>query len=433
MRSSKIIILGFLIIILIGATLLTLPIAVRSGEGNFLDSLFTSTSAVCVTGLVVRDTFSHWSPFGQFIIIVLIQIGGLGFITIATLLFILSGKRIGLSGRSLIKDSLSLNNLGGVLDFSKFIVMAVIIIELIGAIFLSMVFMENFGTLKGILYGIFHSISAFCNAGFDLLGINEPFSSLTSYTQNPVINITIMALIVVGGLGFLTWRDIRDNKLDIGHYSMQSKVILSYTLFLIIIPAIYFFFFEFNSLSPIERILPSLFQSITCRTAGFNTMDLTKISEPGIIIMIIIMLIGAAPGSTGGGMKITTIAVVFATTYRVFLRRKETCLFKRKIKGERINTALALFLFYIFMSLLGAILISLKDGFPMVKTWFETSSAIATVGLTLGITPKLSMFSKIILIILMYIGRVGGLTLIFSTLRDTTNQGGFPEEHITLG
>lgn len=281
---------------------------------------------------------------------------------------------------------------------------------------------------------LFHSVSAFCNAGFDLMGSTGAFSSLTSYASEPIINLTIMALIVIGGIGFLTWDDFRTNKWLWHKYRMQSKVILCTTAVLLIIPAVYFFFFEFAALKPGERILCSLFQSVTPRTAGFNTVDLASMQEPGQSIIILLMLIGGSPGSTAGGMKTTTIAVLFATALSTFRRKEHTHFFGRRIEDDVIKNAATIGLLYIALFFFGGLAISMAEGFPILTCLFEAASAVGTVGLSLGITSGLGTLSRMILILLMFFGRVGGLTLIFAALSGTQKQAAkFPQEKITVG
>ena len=306
LSSSQIILFGFAGVILIGTLLLMLPFATNSGQSaSFWDALFTSTSAVCVTGLIVQDTATYWSAFGQSVILLLIQIGGMGVITIAAAITMASGKKISLMQRSTMQDAISAPQVGGIVRFTGFILKGIFLFELLGALVLMTVFIPEYG-VKGIWLAVFHSISAFCNAGFDLMGTKSPYSSLTSYANHPVVNITIMLLIVIGGIGFLTWQDIRQNGIHIRRYRMQSKVILATTGILLIVPAIYFFFFEFSAEPMGKRILLSAFQSVTPRTAGFNTADLTALSETGQTLTIGLMLIGGSPGSTAGGMKTTT-------------------------------------------------------------------------------------------------------------------------------
>lgn len=399
----------------------------------FMDALFTSTSAVCVTGLIVHDTATYWSSFGQFIIIVLIQIGGMGVITVAASFALISGRKISLMQRSTMQEAISAPKVGGIVRLTSFIIKITLLIELLGAVIMAPVFYKDFG-ITGIWMAFFTSISAFCNAGFDLMGVKEHFSSLTYYMAQPVINITIMLLIIIGGIGFLTWDDIRSNGFHVHKYRMQSKVILWTTALLLILPAIYFFFYEFGSLTFKDRIFSSLFQAVTPRTAGFNTVDLTSMSETGQSITIALMLIGGSPGSTAGGMKTTTIAVLFATAISTFRRKEYASYFGRRIDDDVIKNAATILLMYITLCFTGALIISMTEGYPMLTCLFESASAVGTVGLTLGITPSLHLLSRIILILLMFFGRVGGLTLIFAALSGTQkNVSKLPREKITVG
>ena len=435
LSSSQIIILGFAGVILFGSILLTLPFSTRDGHGAlFSDALFTATSAVCVTGLVVQDTATYWSTFGQAVIIALIQIGGMGVVTVAIAISSFSGKQISLKQRSTMQEAISAHKVGGIVRLTGFIIKMTIIFELLGAVIMAPTFCKEFGVLKGIWYAVFHSISAFCNAGFDLMGAKTPYSSLTYFVDNPVINIVIMSLIIIGGIGFMTWDDIKVNKHHVRKYRMQSKVILITTVLLISLPALYFFLFEFGDKPMGERIWSSLFQSVTPRTAGFNTADLTQISETGTAITTMLMLIGGSPGSTAGGMKTTTLAVLFSTAISVFRRREHTHFFGRRVNDDTIRNAATILMMYVILFLTGGFLISRIESLPLLTCLYETASAIGTVGLTLGITPDLGIESQIILIVLMYIGRVGGLTLIFSAL--SGNQGNTarpPQEKITVG
>lgn len=438
LTSAQIIIFGFMAVILFGAFLLMLPIASKGPGGtSFLDALFTSTSAVCVTGLIVHDTATYWTAFGQVVIIALIQVGGMGVVTVAVAIAMVSGKKIGLKERSTMQDAISAPKVGGIVRFTGFILKGTFLVELTGAVLMAPWFIRNFGFLKGIWYAVFHSISAFCNAGFDLMGVREPFSSLTSYVGNPVINFTIMMLIVVGGLGFLTWEDIRTNKLCWRKYRMQSKVILTTTVLLIIIPAVIFYFCEFNGpqwQNHGTRILASLFQSVTPRTAGFNTVDLASMSEPGQLLMAILMLIGGSPGSTAGGMKTTTLAVILLSAWGVFCRKGDAQCYGRRISEETVRYAAVVMIMYLTLCVGGAIIISYVEGLPMLTCIYETASAIATVGLTLGVTPGLGPVSHIILILLMYCGRVGGLTLVYAAISGVKpHVSRLPQEKITVG
>ena len=435
LSSSQIIILGFAAVILLGSLLLILPFATKDGHGAvFTDALFTATSAVCVTGLVVQDTATYWSAFGHAVILTLIQIGGMGVVTVAIAISTFSGKQISLKQRSTMQEAISAHKVGGIVRLTGFIIKKTILFELLGALVMTPTFCKEFGFFKGVWYAIFHSISAFCNAGFDLMGVKSEYSSLTYFIANPVINIAVMALIIIGGIGFLTWEDIKTNKHHIRRYRMQSKVILMTTALLILLPALYFFFFEFGNQPMRERVWSSLFQAVTPRTAGFNTVDLTQISEAGSLLTIMLMLIGGSPGSTAGGMKTTTLAVMLSTAVSVFRRREHTHFFGRRISDDTVRNAATVFMMYLVLFLTGGFVISRVEGLPLLTCLYETASAIGTVGLTLGITPDLGIVSQIILIFLMYIGRVGGLTLIFSTVSGNRgNTARLPQEKLTVG
>ena len=433
--SFQIIILGFLSLIILGSLLLMLPFATRDGEGAaFADAIFTATSATCVTGLVVRDTATYWSVFGQGVILILIQIGGMGIVTAAVAFVSVSGRKIGLMQRSTMQEAVSAHHLGGIVRLTKFILKTMVFIEILGAVLLSPYFIKDFGVMKGIWYSVFHSVSAFCNAGFDLMGAKEPFSSLTSYSSRPFLNITIMALIIIGGIGFLTWEDIKKNRFHFRKYRMQSKVILTVSAVLIILPALYFFFFEYSALPANERIFTSLFQSVTTRTAGFNTTDLSTFSETGQMLTILLMLTGGSPGSTAGGMKTTTIAVLVAAAFSVFGRKENAQVFKRRISDNTVKNAATIFLMYIVLFVGGGMIISCIENIPLLTCLFETASAIGTVGLTLGITTQIGIISRFIIILLMFFGRVGGLTLVFAATKALiTNENKYPQEKITVG
>ncbi|WP_456000536.1 TrkH family potassium uptake protein [Phascolarctobacterium succinatutens] len=435
LSSFQIIILGFAGVILLGALLLMLPIsAAERCVTPFHDALFTATSAVCVTGLVIHDTGSYWSAFGQTIILMLIQIGGLGVVTVAALFALLSRRKISLMQRSTMQDALSAPNVGGIVRLTKFILWGTFLIELIGALAMLPVFCRDYGW-HGIWMAVFHSVSAFCNAGFDILGTaNNLYPSLTGYWQNPIINLTIMLLIIIGGIGFLTWEDICENKLQFRRYRMQSKVILITTLLLIILPAIFFFFADFASLPTEARLQASLFQSVTTRTAGFNTVNLSAMSSSSQGIMILLMLIGGSPGSTAGGMKTTTFAVLLANIMATYRQQDSAHFFDRRVDYNAKKRASTILTMYITLFLSGGIFISAYENQQMSSCLYETASALGTVGLTLGITPQLHVPSQLILILLMYLGRVGSLTLMYAALsgKKAVNSK-LPLEKITIG
>lgn len=429
------IVLGFAGVVLVGAIILMLPISSASGKVTpFIDALFTSTTSVCVTGLIVYDTGTHWSFFGQVIILILIQIGGLGVITVASSLVVLAGGKIGLMQRSTMQEAVAAPKMGGIVRLSEFVIKTTFIVEFIGAAAMAPVFCTDFGFWQGIWMSVFHSVSAFCNAGIDLMGVRGEYSSLMTYVGNPLINIIAMLLIIIGGIGFLTWEDIYKNRHHVKRYRMQSKVILTTTALLILIPAIYFYFCEFNGVPQGERILSSFFMSVTPRTAGFNTVDVTLMSGVGQAILIALMIIGGSPGSTAGGIKTTTFAVLIANTFSVFRKKEDVQLFKRRLDNAVVRSASTILVLYISLFFLSALVISRVEDLPFGVCLFETASAIGTVGLSLGITPGLCAVSKLIIILLMFFGRVGGLTLIYAALSGTKqNLSKLPQEKIMIG
>lgn len=435
LSSFQIIILGFAGVIVLGALLLMLPISTQNGAVTpFSKTLFTATSAVCVTGLVVFDTASYWSGFGQLIILIMIQIGGLGVISVASFLSMLAGRKISLMQRQTMQNALSAPQMGGIVKLTRFIFLVSFAIEGIGALLLMPVFMTRYG-IRGIWMAVFHSVSAFCNAGFDLMGNQTgQYSSLTSFAGSGYVTLVICLLIMIGGIGFLTWKDIAVKKTRFKEYSMQTKVILVTTAILIVIPAVFFFFSDFAKEPLNDRICMSVFQAVTPRTAGFNTADLNKMSDAGRSVMMLLMLIGGSPGSTAGGMKTTTIAVLFANAIAVFRKRQNANCYGRRIDDSTVKNASAILFMYVFFSMLSAIIISITDGIPMQMGMFETFSAIGTVGLTLGITPTLSAVSRFVLILLMFFGRVGGLTIIYAAFsqKDASTLK-YPMENITVG
>ena len=435
MTSFQVIIISFFCLILVGTLLLMLPISSRQRcVTSFPDAMFTAVSATCVTGLVVKDTATYWSLFGQAVILTLIQIGGMGVITIGLAIIRASGRKIGLWQRSTMQESISAPQVGGIVKLTGFILKTSLIIELIGAALLAPVFCKDFGILKGIGYAVFHSVSAFCNAGFDLLGIRGHFSSLTSYHSNIYLNIVIMVLIITGGIGFLVWHDIGTHKHHLKKYSMQSKVVLLTSAVLIVLPAVYFFFCEYEDASFGNRMIYSVFQSVTTRTAGFNTTDLAAMEESGTAVMIILMLVGGSPGSTAGGMKTSTLAVLFLSAITVFSRRNDVQCFKRRISEETVRSAGAVLFMYLVLFFTSGVIISRTEGLPLLTCLFETGSAIGTVGLTLGITSTLSGISRAILMALMFFGRVGGLTLIYAAVPSSeSSKIKLPLEKITVG
>ena len=433
--TFQVIAAGFIALILVGALLLMLPFASRGpGSASFADCLFTATSAVCVTGLIVQDTATYWTPFGQGIILLLIQIGGLGVVTAAITLSFISGKKIGLMQRSVMQEAIAAPQVGGIVRLTRFIVLTVAVIEGAGALLLLPVMVPSFGWGKGICYALFHSISAFCNAGFDLMGIREPFSSLTGFTQDVLLNLVLMLLITVGGIGFLVWNDFREHRFHWKRYRLQTRLVLITSGVLVLLPALWFYFLELRGLPPAQRVLPALFQSVTLRTAGFNTVDLAKMSGAGKGLMILWMLVGGSPGSTAGGMKTTTVAVLLITSLAVFRRKEHVSCLGRRISDDVVRSAVALLMMYAVLFSVSAMVISRIEHLSLLTCLFETASALGTVGVTLGITSRLSLVSRAILIMLMFLGRVGGLTLIYAAQATRkTPQSTLPLEKITVG
>ncbi len=435
LSSFQLIVFGFAGVIILGALLLMLPAASSSGTAaSFSDALFTATSAVCVTGLVVRDTALQWSVFGQAVILALIQIGGMGIISVAVLFGMVSGRKISLMQRSTLQDAISAPQVGGIVKLARFIITTSLIIEVSGAVALMPVFCRSFGP-KGIWMSFFHSISAFCNAGFDILGSETgSFSSLTGFGDNLYVVLVIGLLIIIGGIGFLTWEDLALHGLRFRKYRMQTKVVLVTTAVLIAVPLLLFFFHEYADLPGKERFCAAFFQAVTPRTAGFNTANLSAMSGAGRAVMVVLMLIGGSPGSTAGGMKTTTAAVLFANIAAVFRRRKNARYFGRRIEDTVVKNASTILTLYLVLSITGAVVISTLEGLSFGECVFESVSAIGTVGLSLGMTPSLSLVSRLVLICLMYFGRVGGLTLIFATFREKRKEKlRCPVEQIAVG
>lgn len=433
---------GFLLIILAGAVLLTLPISSAKGSATpFGDALFTATSSTCITGLVVYDTASHWSTFGQAVILLMIQIGGLGFMTLGSaLIMFLRGSDV--SNRKQIAESLNTSDYHSAARLMKHVIVGTFALEGAGALILAARFIPQYGFGQGLWKGVFISISAFCNAGFDLLGAENPFSSLTAYAGDIVVNLTVMVLIVLGGLGFLVWEDLY-TKRSWKKFSLFTKTVLLGTAFLILFGAISIFALEYDNpatLDPLsfgDKILASFFQSISPRTAGMNTVDLTAMTQATTVLTVLLMFVGASSGSTGGGVKITTVAVLAAAVKSVLFGQKDTTLMKRRISHETVYRAFALVCFPLFLILTGTFLLNLAEtDVSFLEALYECTSAFATVGLSLSVTPTLTLFSKIVLIVLMFAGRVGMLTISYSLLTDRRkrqNSLRYPEGNILIG
>ncbi len=413
---------GFAAIILIGALLLTLPFASKDAKSiPFINALFTATSATCVTGLVVYDTFSQFTLFGQTVILLLIQIGGLGFVTMVMMFALFLGRRIGLRERMLAAESLSSMQIGGVVKLVRRVLISAFLFESAGALLLAIRFIPEFGIKRGIWFSVFHSVSAFCNAGFDLIGVKAPYSSLVSYVGDPLVILTIGGLIVCGGLGFIVWGDVADHGWHIRRYKLHSKVVLASSAMLIAVGTALFLILENDTvLSGMhigEKILAALFQSITPRTAGYNSIDTSALSEAGKSLTILLMIIGASPGSTGGGMKTSTFAVILLSLQASIRNREDTNIFHHRLDGDLVQRAYRSAALYLMMFLAGTFLLCANGHFSLTDALFETASAIGTVGLTTGITRSLGGVSKMVLILLMYAGRVGSLTVFLAVAK----------------
>ncbi len=419
--------LGYLIAILLGTLLLLLPFSSKSGEPvKLLDALFTATSATCVTGLVVVDTCNYWSTFGQIVILILIQIGGLGFMTIITLIFMAFRKNIRLYNQTVLMQSAGTISISEVLPLMKKIIVGTLFFESIGAILLTVFFYKDYGS-HAFYLGIFHSISAFCNAGFDIIGSET--GSLTPFYNNFGVILTLSCLIVIGGLGFIVWGDIWKNKFKFSKFNLHTKIVLFWNGILIFVGALFFFIFEFtnigrngnfNDFTFLEKILNSLFLAISPRTAGFNAVNLNDLTGSGKLLTMILMFIGGNSGSTAGGIKVTTAVIVFANVIAMARGREDVSVMKQTIPSKIVKQASALLLSYLSIALLATIVISAVQEFDLEETLFEVISALGTVGLSLGVTTKASALTKIVLIILMYLGRLGAFALFDLVFKDKT-------------
>lgn len=436
----QLIVLGYFLIIAIGTALLSFPAATRNNASiGFVDALFTATSATCVTGLILYDTFTHWSLFGQIVIMALIQIGGLGFMTVITMFSFFLRRRIGLKERSLLREDVNSMYLGGVVRLIKRLLIGTFLFEGLGAFILSLRFVPQMGLTTGIYYGIFHSISAFNNAGFDLMGKYGEYSSLISYSGDLAVTLTIMSLIIVGGIGFLVWDDILKHRHRFKEYQLHTKIVLATTGFLITWGAIVFFLFERNNLLselPLaEQILVSLFSAVTPRTAGFSVVDMGQ-SAPGTrLLTIILMFIGGSPGSTAGGIKTTTFATLVISAWSSLKNTKGDNVFGRQLEESTLRRANTVVVINLILVLVSSLVISAtKPSLPLSDIVFEATSALGTVGLSTGITGSLGILGQLTLILLMYTGRVGSISfaLLFTQHRIPVSTQK-PTEKIIIG
>lgn len=430
---------GFLMIILCGTFFLMLPISSRGPGGtDFLSAFFTATSATCVTGLVVVDTYQYWSLFGQLVIILMIQVGGLGFVTIGVTILLMMGRKIGLADRGLLKDSVNTLEIGGIVRLTKLIVKGTLLIEGVGALLLAIRFIPELGFAEGVFYGIFHSISAFCNAGFDLMGRFEAYSSLTRYADDWLINLTVISLILVGGLGFVVWRDLYQKRFHFRKYTLHTKMVMTALLVLVTVPALLFWLLERNGvlagMSGSGQFFGSLFAAVTPRTAGFNTTDVAAMGDAGKLLTLVLMLIGGNPGSTAGGVKTTTIMVLLFYIVSMIQHREGVNIYGRRLEDGIIEKAAVVFTLTLTMAVTASFLICAVDNLPLSDVLLETFSAVDTVGMSTGITRETGAFSRIVLILLMYSGRIGSLSfaLAFTDKRQKSSIRQ-PMERINIG
>lgn len=439
MSRIQIISLGFIIIILTGVLLLKLPFATKSGEAaDWMTAIFTATSATCVTGLVVVDTFTYWSRFGQAVILCLIQIGGLGFMSIGIFLLLFFRKRIGLRERGLMQESVSALQISGMVRIVKMIIAGTVLFEGIGAVLLSIRFIPMLGIKEGIFYSVFHAISAFCNGGFDLMGRYGQYSSLVMFYDDWLVNIVIMGLITIGSLGFLVWQDIRDKKLNFKKYRLHTKIVLVMTFAVLIVSSVLFMIFEWNNtmagMTVWQRIWSSMFSSVTARTAGFNSVDTGLLTDSSKLLTIFLMFMGGSPGSTAGGIKTTTVVVVFLYLWSNMRNDTGCNIFGRRLDDEVIKRASLVFYINLFLAMGAGLMICAVQRLDFLDILFEVISAIGTVGMTTGITRSLNMVSRVILILLMYCGRVGSMTFAMSFIEKRKNAPvKLPVEKITVG
>jgi len=438
MSGTQLLAVGFLGMILLGTILLMLPISSKQGIWTDpLTALFTATSASCVTGLIVVNTFEYWSTFGHVVLIVMIQIGGLGFITLGSGILLLQQRHFGLRERNWLKDSLNVLEYKGLTGLLALVLKGTLLFEGVGALILAIRFIPKMGFADGIIYGIFHSISAFCNAGFDLFG-KYGMSSVCSFKDDPVVILTFCVLILGGGLGFLTWEDLKNYKFNYKKYSLATKIILSMSAVLVIGGTILFLLIEnstsFAGMNGIEKFLSALFCAVTPRTAGFNIVDYGIMSEGGKLLTILLMFIGGASGSTAGGAKMATVFVLMLYLMSTLRRSTGTNIFGRRIGDDIVKRAAAVISIYVTLIIIASVTICSIQPFSIGDTLFEVVSAVCTVGVTTGITSQLNSVSRLIIIVLMYLGRLGTLSFAMSfTENKRVAHITLPLEEVTVG
>ncbi len=441
LNPTRMIALGFALIILAGACLLHLPISAKSGEWTpWLTCLFTATSATCVTGLAQVDTFLHWTLFGQVVVLVLIQLGGLGFVSLMTLVSLALRRRIGLSQRMMMASSMNLSNTAGVVRVVRRALGGTFLLEGVGGLLLAVRFIPKFGFGKGLWFGIFHAVSAFCNGGFDLMGeYTGPFSSLVGFQSDPLVLGVIMFLIVVGGLGFFVWEDILENK-RWKAFSLYTKLVLAITGGLILTGFLTTLWFEWSNpatlgnLSTGDKLLNALFQSVTLRTAGFATLDQGGLTDNSAVMGIIFMLVGGSSGSTAGGIKTVTAGVLLLALWESLRGREQVVVRNRTIPARRVLDAMTLTMSIMMLLIVGTMGLSLVDQIPFLDGAYEIASALGTVGLSMGVTTTLSPVSSLLVILCMYLGRVGVLTFSIAFLtRRLESKLQYPTADIMIG
>lgn len=439
LKPARVLVLGIAGIILLGGLLLNLPIASVDGESiGFLDALFTATSAVSVTGLVVVNTAEHWTVFGKAVIIVLIQAGGLGFMTLATLIALILGKRIGLRDRLIIQEQLNQFKLSGIVSLARYVIFSTFTIELIGAIALSTSFIPEYGLLKGIVYSLFHSISAFCNAGFDLTG-----KSMEPFVGDPIVILTISALIILGGLGYTVFLEITRNRTAIlRKASLHTKMVFRVNALLLISGFIFIMLVEYSNPNTLkvlnfnEKVLASIFQTVVARTAGFNSVDIGGLRPATVLFFVILMFIGGSPSSTAGGIKTTTFGVIMGTVVSIIKGKEDVEIMERRIPIHLVFRAFAIAIVSMAVIITMTMILTFTEDQVFLNLLFEVTSAFATVGVTRGITPELSGIGKVVIISTMFIGKVGPLTLAFALAKKHRQYDGkyrYPEDKLMIG
>ncbi|MCR4428315.1 MAG: TrkH family potassium uptake protein [Caldiserica bacterium] len=441
-KPIQFVVLSYLLVISIGALILCLPVSSKDGEFTpFIDALFTATSATCVTGLVVRDTGTYWSLFGQLVILILIQVGGLGYMTIATFFPLILGRKVGLIERIRLAETLNISSLKGIMLLAKYVFFTVVFLEGLGAVFLFLRFISLMPLFKAAYFAVFHSVSAFCNAGFDLMGsFSGPFSSLTFFKGDVLVNLTVCTLIICGGIGFPVIVNLVRHWRKKEALELHTKLVLRFTAILLILGTFVIFGMEFQNPHTLgqlplgEKLLSSFFQAVTPRTAGFNTLDIRSMNVGTLMFIVILMFIGASPGGTGGGVKTSSIGVILATIKSTVRGYSETVLWGKQIPPYLVRKAFSIVALSFFLVCFVAICLSVVEPFHFTELLFETTSGFGTVGLSTGITPSLTIPGKLFIIFTVFSGRVGVLTLVTALiLKRKETRIGYPQEELIVG